>query len=79
MKRKFKMFSKPTTVFQVAPHPTGPELDEYIKNFGRRNKHLAAGKSKQAAWFVSHCATQASQQSYCNVSCTMYCTVYCVL
>ena len=43
---------------QTKPHPTGQELEEYIRRFGEENKHLAAGKSKQAAWFVSHCATQ---------------------
>ena len=45
-------------LIQTAAHPTGPELEEFIKKFGRENKHLAAGKHKQAAWFVSHCATQ---------------------
>jgi hypothetical protein len=37
---------------QVAPHPEGEQLQEYITSFGRRNTHLAAGKAKQAAWWV---------------------------
>ena len=49
-------------LIQTAAHPTGPELEEFIKKFGRENKHLAAGKHKQAAWFVSHCATQVTRR-----------------
>ena len=45
-------------IVKVRDHPEGRELEEYIRRFGRENKHLARGKSKQAAWFVSHCATQ---------------------
>ena len=41
-------------------HPEGEELKEFIRKFGRDNKHLAQGKQKQAAWFVSHCATQVT-------------------
>jgi len=51
-------------VVQVAPHPSGEELEEYIRNFGENNKHLAKGKTKEAAWFVSHCATQARRETY---------------
>lgn len=43
---------------KVKEHPEGEELEEFIRKFGRDNKHLARGKHKQAAWFVSHCATQ---------------------
>ncbi len=45
-------------------HPQGQDLDEYIAKFGRENKHLAAGKRAAAAWFVSHCATQARRELY---------------
>ena len=40
----------------------------YIKDFGRKNKHLARSMGNrtklQAAWFVSHCATQARREKY---------------
>ena len=39
-------------------------MEEYIEKFGRENKHLADGKNKMAAWFVSHCATQARREMY---------------
>jgi len=51
-------------VVQVRPHPTGPELEEFIQQFGEKNKDLAKGKTKEAAWFVSHCATQARREAY---------------
>ena len=35
---------------QVKPHPTGEELEEYIRHFGENNRHLAAGKTRTAAW-----------------------------
>lgn len=56
---------------QVRDHPPAgsPELDRYIKEFGRKNKHLARSATGnrtnlQAAWFVSHCATQARREKY---------------
>ena len=45
-------------IVKIKSHPEGAELEEYIKKFGRENKYLAKDKKKQAAWFVSHCATQ---------------------
>ena len=51
-------------VVQVAPHPSVDQLEKYIKQFGVRNKHSAAGKSRQAAWFVSNCATPGRRESY---------------
>ena len=39
-------------------------MEVYIRQFGERNRHLAAGKNKTAAWFVSHCATQARREMY---------------
>ena len=40
----------------------------YIKEFGLKNKHLARSAGNrtklQAAWFVSHCATQARREKY---------------
>ena len=45
-------------IVKIKPHPEGAELEEYIKMFGKKNKHLAKEKKKHAAWFVSHCATQ---------------------
>ena len=38
---------------QVRPHPTGPELEEFIQQFGEKNMDLAQGKTKEAAWSVS--------------------------
>ena len=53
---------------QIREHPQGKELDMYIKDFGRKNKHIAqsvGNRTKlQAAWFVSHCATQARREKY---------------
>ncbi|XP_023320067.1 alpha-(1,3)-fucosyltransferase C [Eurytemora carolleeae] len=51
-------------VVKIKDHPEGDELDRYIKEFGENNKHLAEGKNKSAAWFVSHCATQARRELY---------------
>eukprot|EP00090_Calanus_glacialis_P008606 TRINITY_DN16947_c0_g1_i5.p1 TRINITY_DN16947_c0_g1~~TRINITY_DN16947_c0_g1_i5.p1 ORF type:complete len:435 (-),score=116.30 TRINITY_DN16947_c0_g1_i5:147-1451(-) len=63
--RKDSDFYRPYgRLVQIKPHPTGEALDEYIAQFGRENKHLAAGKTKDAAWFVSHCATQARREMY---------------
>ncbi len=53
-------------MLQLKPHPEGKELDDYIAKFGRENKHLAGDHKKRtaAAWFVSHCATQARRELY---------------
>ena len=53
-------------MLQLKPHPEGKQLDEYIAQFGRENKHLAGDTKKRtaAAWFVSHCATQARRELY---------------
>ena len=51
-------------LLKVKDHPEGPELDDYIKEFGRRHSHLMGGKNRTAAWFVSHCATQARRELY---------------
>ena len=48
-------------IVKVKEHPEGEKLKEFIRKFGQDNKHLAQGKHKQAAWFVSHCATQVIQ------------------
>ena len=46
-------------IVKIKSHPEGKDLEEFIKKFGRENKHLARGnKENKAAWFVSHCATQ---------------------
>ena len=55
-------------IVKIKPHPEGAELEEYIKTFGKENKHLARGKEKHAAWFVSHCATQV----YCLLQIFLY-------
>ena len=52
------------SIIQTAPHPVGEELEEYIEQYGRRHRSLALGKTKKAAWFVSHCATQARREMY---------------
>jgi len=63
--RKDSDFYRPYgRIIQTAAHPVGEELEEYIEQFGRRHRSLAAGKTKQAAWFVSHCATQARREMY---------------
>merc|ERR1712178_615898 len=63
--RRDSDFYKPYgRIVKIKDHPVGEELKAYIKQFGRENKHLARGKSKQAAWFVSHCATQARREKY---------------
>ena len=53
---------------QIKDHPTGDDLEKYIKEFGIKNRHLAKTNknvtSLQAAWFVSHCATQARREKY---------------
>ena len=53
---------------KITDHPEGDELKKYIKEFGRKNKHLAAGrKDFKAAWFVSHCATQSRRERYARL------------
>ena len=53
---------------KIKTHPEGEELKKYIKEFGLKNQHLArTGKnvtSLRAAWFVSHCATQARREKF---------------
>ncbi len=45
--------------------PPGPELDKLIADFGENNRHLAHNRTgNKAAWFVSHCATQARREKY---------------
>jgi alpha-1,3-fucosyltransferase len=47
---------------QRKQHPQGQKLVDYIKKFGRDHRHLAAGKTKMAAWFVSNCNTPAGRE-----------------
>ena len=47
-------------------------MEEYIREFGERNRHLANGApgagfnrtELRAAWFVSHCATQSRREKF---------------
>ena len=39
-------------------------MDQFIRDFGTANQAMAANKNKTAAWFVSHCATQARRELY---------------
>ena len=47
-------------------------MEEYIREFGERNRHLANGRPDmgynrtqlRAAWFVSHCATQSRREKF---------------
>lgn len=56
------------SVVKVKDHPPAgsPELDKMIKEFGWKNQHLAHNRTNKAnaAWFVSHCATQARRERY---------------
>ena len=68
-KRNSDFFLPYAYVIKTKEHPEkGPALDRYIRDFGLKNKHLAAGKKKgdrpRAAWFVSHCATVARREKY---------------
>ena len=55
-------------VFKIREHPTGKALQSYIKEFGRKNRHLAGNRTElKAAWFVSHCATQARRERYAKM------------
>ena len=53
-------------VVKIKDHPPpGPELDALIKDFGEKNKHIANERNgTKAAWFVSHCATQARREKF---------------
>ena len=54
---------------QIKPHPPlgSPELQKLIEDFGHNNRHLAHNRSQtSAAWFVSHCATQARREKYAS-------------
>jgi hypothetical protein len=47
----------------VKPHPQGQELEDFIREFGRNNSHLAAKtKTNFAAWFVSNCHTPGGRE-----------------
>jgi alpha-1,3-fucosyltransferase len=43
-------------------HPQGKELTKYIEEFGKSHRHLAAGKAKMAAWFVTNCNTPGGRE-----------------
>lgn len=49
-------------------HPPigSPELEKLIADFGKNNQYLAHNRTRNAtaAWFVSHCATQARRETY---------------
>lgn len=51
-------------VHKIKEHPEGQELKRFIKEFGKKNRHLVNGRKEgekpKAAWFVSHCATVVS-------------------
>lgn len=52
-------------VDQVKAHPVEEStLDQLIQSFGVENSHLASGKSKPVAWFVSNCETQSQREKY---------------
>ncbi len=68
-------------VVKTGSHPEpGPELDGYIEQFGRQNRHLAGNRKLNPAWLVSHCDTKSNReeyveklQRYLNVSIYGYC------
>ena len=48
-------------------HPKGKELDDYIKDFGKKNKDLALkvnNGSASVAWMVSNCLTESNREGY---------------
>ena len=61
-------------VVKIKDHPPpGPELDALIKDFGLKNQHLAHNRNgTKAAWFVSHCATQARREVFAKGLFTHY-------
>jgi alpha-1,3-fucosyltransferase len=57
-------------VVQIRPHPPpgSPELDQLIQDYGEKNRHLVHNRTENsAAWFVSHCATQARREKYAKI------------
>ncbi len=61
---------KGTSDFQVTygrvkrkrDHPEGDALQSYIRDFGRRNRHLAGNRTEfKAAWFVSNCNSKSGR------------------
>ena len=66
--RKNSDFSLPYgTICQLKYHPPfGPKLDSLIKDFGRKNQHLAHNRTKnvKAAWFVSNCFTRSQRELF---------------
>ncbi len=50
-------------VAKLRQHPEGEQLQQFIRQFGQANRHLA-GKRKdfKAAWFVSHCQTRGGRE-----------------
>jgi len=51
-------------IVKVQEHPTGEALEEYIKNFGQKNSHLAQGKTGTAAWLVSNHNSASGREAY---------------
>ncbi len=49
-------------------HPTGNELKSYIREFGQKNRHLAANRTGfKAAWFVSNCHSRSRREKVVEV------------
>lgn len=47
------------------PYPEGsPELDSWIQTFGASHSHLARGRTKKVAWFVSNCDSQSNREKF---------------
>lgn len=52
-------------LYNTKPHPTDEKkLRGAIEAFGKNNAHLAKGKSKKVAWFVSNCYSQSGREKY---------------
>ena len=52
-------------IFQTKYHTNNPkELNSLIQGFGVKNKILANGKTKAAAWFVSNCDSMSKRENY---------------
>ena len=52
-------------ILSKKPHPTEErKLKEFIEQFGKNNRHLASGKTKKVAWFVSNCHSMSGREQY---------------
>ena len=53
------------TISSFKNHPVEEEkIQGMIKIFGQNNQHIAHGRTKKVAWFVSNCHSMSGRENY---------------